>query len=284
MAGDAAFLCPFQYRALFDPQMLGGFLRCKPFHGFNPSRMPPRHPKNAYDCAIRGEDLFPLLEAFEVFEILSAFEEQSSVQLGATVKRALSGPLQPIKETDASRDGRNTWFELALAAEWKLRGASVEIAEPDLRLYVERQVFFVACKRPARISSVHANIRDAIGQLNEALTGAPDGHYGVIAISMSKCLNAGDKFWSGSLQALGDRLQGDVAAFEKSWKAANSNPRISAILFHVATPDIGRPGVDICRATYSIASEVNRTTGTEVFKKFAIQMSQDRLKNGEGSE
>jgi len=94
--------------------------------------------------------------------VLLAFQNDPSPVVGPALKRALSGPLHPIHENSRNRDGRNIWFELALAAEWRLRGASVILGEPDLRLTREDVTFLVACKRPATTESIEANLRDAI--------------------------------------------------------------------------------------------------------------------------
>jgi hypothetical protein len=83
---------------------------------------------------IEPEDWFPIVEAMEAYNIYTAFHKDSSPVPAETLKRALSGPLQPMDENQKNRDGRNIWFELALAAEWKLRGASVRLEEPDMRL------------------------------------------------------------------------------------------------------------------------------------------------------
>jgi hypothetical protein len=58
-------------------------------------------------------DWFPVVEAHDVF---AAFENDPSLAVATTLKRTLSGPAQPIRENSKNRDGRNVWYELALAA------------------------------------------------------------------------------------------------------------------------------------------------------------------------
>ena len=96
---------------------------------------------------IQPGDWFPIIEALEAHDVFTAFQNEPSPAIAAELKRALSGPIQPVDENPKNRDGRNIWFELALAAEWKLRGASVCIEEPDLRLVRDGIAFLVACKR-----------------------------------------------------------------------------------------------------------------------------------------
>jgi hypothetical protein len=123
---------------------------------------------------IQGAHLFPLIEALQAREVFLAFENESSVALANAVKRALTGPAQPVDEkNEANRDGRNVWFELALAAEWRARGATVQVGEPDLQLFRDGRTFLVACKRPTGENSVRPNIRGAISQLNDHLRLSP---------------------------------------------------------------------------------------------------------------
>ena len=114
----------------------------------------------------------PALEAYNIYR---AFHKDSSPVPVETLKRALSGPLQPIEENQKNRDGRNIWFELTLAAEWRLRGASVSLGEPDLRLTRDGIPFLVACKRPASNQNIDANLRAAFKQLEANLDTVPVG-------------------------------------------------------------------------------------------------------------
>src|SRR6185437_7455522 len=118
---------------------------------------------------IEPGDWFAVIEALEAHDVFLAFQNDPSPEIAATLKRALSGPVHPIQENSKNRDGRNIWFELALAAEWRLRGASVCIGEPDLHLTRDDIQFLVACKRPATIESIEVNLRDAIKQLRHNL-------------------------------------------------------------------------------------------------------------------
>jgi hypothetical protein len=118
---------------------------------------------------IEGEHLFPLTEALEAHDIFLAFEKEPSEVLAQTLGRALSGPAQPVAENQKNSDGRNVWFELALAADWKLRGATVRLGEPDLQLFRENKKILIACKRPGSEHSIRSNIRAAISQLNDNL-------------------------------------------------------------------------------------------------------------------
>lgn len=222
---------------------------------------------------LKPEHLFPLIEALEAHEILRAFECESSDLLRTALKRALSGPTQAANENDKNRDGRNIWFELALAAQWKLLGANVELGEPDLHLERENTLILVACKRPAREESVRANIRSAIGQLNANLGSFSKETLGVAAISLNCVLNPGTKYWSGDVEQLGDLLHRLMSQYLRHWRSAEADPRICAILFHATTPGNFWKKVDITHVTYSVAAPLkNSSWGSEVFERHMREM------------
>jgi len=227
---------------------------------------------------IAGEHLFQLTEELEAHDIFMAFEKEPSEVLARALGRALSGPAQPLDENQKNSDGRNVWFELALAADWKLRGATVHLGEPDLQLFRDNKKFLMACKRPASEHSVRSNIRGAISQLNDNLRLAQEDESGVIAISLTRVLNPGDKYWSGNLEQLGNLLHGLMQQYTPYWQDADADPRICSILFHVATPsDVGNT-VDVALATYTVAGVVKQpTVGTKIFEEYVLDLKQGRL-------
>jgi hypothetical protein len=219
---------------------------------------------------IQPRDWFPVIEALEAHDIFTAFHDDPSSEVAATLKRALSGPLQPINEKHNNRDGRNIWFELALAAEWRLRGASVCLGEPDLRLTRDGITFLVACKRPATAESVEATLREAIRQLRRALDISSPGTFGVAAISLSSAFNPGDKVFSGEIQSLGTLVDIELDRHRPYLRSVD-DPRICCALFHVATPGVG-DGVDLLRASFSAAQELHPSIGSKAFAGHARAM------------
>ncbi len=221
---------------------------------------------------IQPEDWFPIIESLEAHDVFTAFQNEPSPAMTAALKRALSGPVYPIDESPKNRDGRNIWYELALAAEWKLRGATVVVAEPDLQLIRDGITFLIACKRPAREQSIHANIRDAIEQLQDNLDKSPHGTFGVAAINISCVFNAGDKVFSGDINALGDLLEKELDK-HRPYLVSVDDPRICCVMFEVATPSTGGPNIDLMRASYSVAQELrNPSIGSKTFKEHARDM------------
>jgi len=221
---------------------------------------------------IQPEDWFPIVEALEACNIYTAFHDDVPPLSGETLKRALSGPLQPIDESQRNRDGRNIWFELALAAEWKLRGASVRLEEPDMRLIRNGILFLVACKRPANEGSIDANLRAAIKQLQANLDTMPTGTFGVAAISLNCIFNPGDKVFSGEMNSLKPLLDAEFSKRE-SYLLSLNDPRICCVLFHIATPSLGEEHMDLMRASHTHAWDLDRPSiGSRTFREHAKDM------------
>jgi hypothetical protein len=221
---------------------------------------------------IQPEDWFPIVEALEAYNIYNAFHNDSSPVPAETLKRALSGPLQPMEENQKNRDGRNIWFELALAAEWKLRGASIRLEEPDLRLIRDGILFLVACKRPANERSIDANLRTAIKQLQANLDTMPSGTFGVAAISLNCIFNPGDKVFSGEINSLKHLLDAEFVKRE-SYLLSLDDPRICCVLFHIATPSLGEEHMDLMRASHTHAWDLDRPSiGSKTFREHAKDM------------
>ena len=128
--------------------------------------------------------------------------------LGPKLIRALSGSIDPADESVINSVGRNTMFELSLAAEWKRAGLDVIIGEPDLKLILGHQEFLVECKRPFAWSGVVRCLKDASRQLKKdgarTKLGTPKG---VIAISLSRVIASGEQIFFADSMADKSKLQ-----------------------------------------------------------------------------
>lgn len=142
----------------------------------------------------------------------------------------------PEAETATSRDGRNVMFELALGAEWALCGAEVEILEPDLLLKTPDRGYLIACKRPEHEHSIRAAVRSAASQLRSALPPAPNNHFGIIAVCISRILNPGNAYFSGSYEQLSGLVNMLMGRHRGDWRTTDFHPRNIAVLFYTHTP------------------------------------------------
>lgn len=205
---------------------------------------------------IRPEDWFLIIEALEAYEVFSAFRNDPSPAVAASLRRALSGPIKAADENQRNRDGRNIWYELALAASWKLRGAEVSMDEPDLRLIRDGLTFLVACKRPSNEKSVGPNLRNAIKQLRQNLDNKPLNTYGVATISLSCVFNPGDEVFSGEVVALGELVRHELDKHREYLRSVH-DPRLCFAIFELTTPSVGGEDVDLVRASYSVGVALN---------------------------
>jgi hypothetical protein len=220
---------------------------------------------------IHPKDWFPVVDALEAHDVFAAFQDDPSPTVALSLQRALSGPSQPILENSRNGDGRNVWFELALAAEWKLRGANVRLDEPDLCLIKDQVTFLIACKRPASGNSIQNNIEDAIKQLRRNLSSAKDKSFGVAAISISRIFNAGDQVFNGDMEGLRNHFNNWIDS-NMPYFATISDPRICCILFHLATPALGDEQVDLARASFAAAVELIPSLGSKIFEQHVHEM------------
>ena len=145
------------------------------------------------------------------------------------------GPLC-LNQKTTSRDGRNVMFELALRAEWALCGAEVEFLQPDLFLKVPDRGYLIACKRPERERSIRAAVRSAASQLRSALPSAPNNYFGIIAVCISRVLNRGNAYFSGSYEQLSGLVNMLMGRHRTDWRTTEFHPCNIAVLFYAHTP------------------------------------------------
>ncbi len=187
--------------------------------------------------------VFGLTEAFEFMRIYEAFRHEPKERVAPKLLRALSGPSRLIDETKKNSDGRNMTFELAFAADWRLHGLDVELEEPDLVLRTKGFTFYTACKRPFRVESIRANVRDAQQQIVGQLETKSEG-FGLIVISTSRIFSSGHKIFfartMGDQRQLGDFWHNLLLENRGRFLNISFNPRIAGVVFHVSTPsDVG---------------------------------------------
>jgi len=100
----------------------------------------------------------------------------------------------------------------------------------------------------------------------------PSGTFGVAAISLNCIFNPGDKVFSGEMNSLKHLLDAEFAKREPYLLSLN-DPRICCVLFHVATPSLGREEVDLLRASHTHAWDLDRPSiGSKIFREHAAEM------------
>jgi hypothetical protein len=167
------------------------------------------HWKEAYKTATADErrQIFPdfVSSMFEVFDFVSihkAFGRVPAHQLIFIIqklKKAVNGPINAADETPDSTTARNFLFEASVAAKAHRPGKGIEAilnARSDTGISLNGKNLWVECKRVTTLDKIEGNARKASSQLETILAGkVGSGHRGIVAVDISKILNAGDKLF-----------------------------------------------------------------------------------------
>lgn len=203
------------------------------------------------------EYVLSLTESMEFVDSIAFLKTCPAEITRRKIAKVLAGPLLPNDEDKNSNEARNTLFELNVAA--RLRRAGI-IASPGIDADVECEFdgrkLFVECKRPFRERNVAKQIRKAGKQLKTRLTRAASGSRGIVAVSLSKTLNRGDKFFvyteeSRAKEVLSRQLEGLAERVKKSWIRLGKDGVIG-ILFHVVTASLDRKN-----DRYNLGEQIN---------------------------
>jgi hypothetical protein len=185
-----------------------------------------------------------LFDASEMHEIIRAFSGGTSGALKDKMMRALSGPIASLQEQPKNGVARNAMFELSLAADWKNRGASVQLGEPDILLHLGNALFQVECKRPFYERSVLSNIKDAASQLGKELDKeGNENAFGIVAISLSRIFTPGDRVRIAPVgegrRVMKEQLAELIRTHSHDWRVRGFlgfHQRIVAVMFHLSAP------------------------------------------------
>jgi hypothetical protein len=202
--------------------------------------------------------MFALAELLEFHQIALWLRDEDPTILGPKLNRALSGSVDPAKETLKNKDGRNIMFEMSLAAEWRRAGLDVEIGEPDIRLTANGQIFLVECKRPFTWTGIRSCLIHAAHQLEQnGASASPGAPKGVIAISLNRVLNAGQRrMFVDSLAdrtKVGELVNGELEANRWAhYDTVRFDPSIAVVAFHLNVPAGVKEGLQ-----FALLSSIN---------------------------
>jgi hypothetical protein len=190
----------------------------------------------------RREILWSYVESIELVDSLDALQKQGCSVPKMVLERALKGPVDLYLEDEKSNLGRNTMFEIVIAGAAALVGLSPKLGgEPDVLFEFGGRRILVQCKRVLSDSKIPKRITDAAKQLTRDLSQSGDPQdCGVIAISISRLINPGDKILTFATESdMADTLRNEISALirrhEKALRDVRT-PKIAGILFHLATP------------------------------------------------
>lgn len=192
----------------------------------------------------RTEYIMALMESMEFGDVCRDLRHCEPSTLRPKLEHVLSGRLFQSDENPTSSQARNVLFELTLASKLSRTPFLPVLGEhPDLMCTVEGKHLFIECKRPFRISNVEKQIRKARRQLLDSVKNAHPGTGGVVAISVSKALNPGDKLFVYPTEPLGRvRLEEEVETITERTRQVwqRLGDKIVGIFFHIVTAAFDR--------------------------------------------
>lgn len=188
------------------------------------------------------EYIVALTESLELGDLLPFVQTCDTSITWRKLRQVLNGPLLPSDEDPNSSQSRNILFELSLAAKLHRAGLAPVLADtPDIACQVLGKWLYFECKRPFSSAGLVPLVKKAVRQLARDTEGHV-GARGVVAVSFSKIMNAGDRLFVFSGEAQGrDGLRVALeAAAQEPMRALQRELRgkkhIVGVLFHVITP------------------------------------------------
>jgi hypothetical protein len=186
--------------------------------------------------------MWSLAESTEFVDSIDGLRKQGCEIPIAVLEAALDGPADLQSETEKSNRGRNTMFEIAVAGRLARSGLSPRLGEePDVFVEFDKRRVFIQCKRVFSENGISKRVIDAGKQLKRDLARSLDPRdCGVIAISVSRVFNKGDKLLvahdEGSLrQKLRDEIDSIRAAVSREYRHV-TEPKVAGIYYHLGSP------------------------------------------------
>lgn len=191
------------------------------------------------------ELVWSVVEGWQLATIFEGISDYDPKVVRKQLLKALKGPLNPTDETGSSNEGRNTLFELLLAAQFRRVGADIKIGQDaDLLIAYGEARLYIECKRPLYADNIPSNVKKARRQLQyrfktERRSGKHDELGGLVAISISKALNPGEKMYlvdnEEGLQSLGNDIM-NIRRLYPDDHDRQSDFRLIGMFYHLFTP------------------------------------------------
>ena len=221
----------------------------------------------------RRQILWSFVESMEFADAVDALRRKGCDIPREVLEKALKGPSDVSLEDETSNLGRNTMFEIAIAG--RVAFATPRIGgEPDVFFEFENRQMFVQCKRVLSEASITKRINEAAGQLRRDLLRSSDSRdCGLIAISLSRLINPGDKMLVVATEDdLGRVLREEIVRVIKhhnpSFRSVK-DPRTAGVLFHMATPAFVRELRLFTVAQYGTVYHIPGKSDAELLRAFA---------------
>jgi hypothetical protein len=183
------------------------------------------------------EILSTMTESIELVETIPALRRLNVAIPVKLLKKAFSGPADMFREDDASNGARNAMFELSVAAMAARRGLTPTLSNtnPDVSFEFEGRCVKVECKRVISVNRIMERLKEGVKQLEKSAQRAASD-VGVVAISISKLFNPGDRFLvsDSPYDDLSQQLQDELKSNEQQLGRMHRHS-VSAFIFYISS-------------------------------------------------
>jgi hypothetical protein len=178
-----------------------------------------------------------MTESIELVETIPTLRQLNVDIPKELLRRAFSGPADMSREDHTSSEARNAMFELSVAAMGARSGLAPKLSNtnPDVSFQFEGRWVKIECKRVLSVNRIMERLREGAKQLERSVQGTASD-IGIVAISLSKLINPGDRFLvSGSPHDdLSEQLHGVLKANEQQLGRMH-RPWVSCFIFYVSS-------------------------------------------------
>jgi hypothetical protein len=183
------------------------------------------------------EILSTMTESIEIVETIPALRRIDVDIPKQLLQRAFSGPADMSREDDASNGARNAMFELSVAAMAARRGLTPTLSNtnPDVSFQFEGRWVKIECKRVMSVNRIMERLKEGTKQLEKSVQRAASD-IGIVAISVSKLLNPGDRFLVSHSphEDLSRQLHDELKSNEQQL-GRMQRPWVSGFIFYVSS-------------------------------------------------
>jgi len=180
------------------------------------------------------------VESSQLLRIWRGLHATATDGVVARLRKATKGPvlLKDEKATNSSNAGRDSAFELEIAAGCAHFGAIGLEGRVDVRSEIGTIPVSVECKRPSSERKLTSSLKEASTQLEMELSQTALACYGVVAMSVSKShWKAGALIKGGSMESIRQSMVLWLKRFDERyvepWFASVPDGRIIAVFVHL---------------------------------------------------
>ena len=191
------------------------------------------------------EILSTMTESIELVETIPALRRRDVLIPRQLLRRAFSGPTDMSLEDHTSNAARNAMFELSVAAIAARQGLAPTLSDtnPDVSFEFETRRVKIECKRVMSVNRIMERLREGSKQLEKSVHPTVSD-IGIVAISLSKLINRGDRFLVSDSphNNLSEQLH-DLLKANEQLLGMMHQPWVSGFIFYVSSasyvPEIG---------------------------------------------